>query len=165
MPILILLLTWIHPGTPYNLLNNLLERTQPVTALLSTRRDCHILWCLAQLLILSALFLPHSACRILQELFNILSVMILCPWTFTGGWFTSGHSLNELKLFLGRLWNTEEKSKGILSFFESRLFLDHLGAVTLEGLLAMSTVFLMKPLNSSRGKVCFHQSYATSQEN
>lgn len=61
MLMLILVLTWFHLGIPYNLVNNLLERTQPVTTLLSTQRDWQNLWCLAQLLILSAIFLSHIA--------------------------------------------------------------------------------------------------------
>lgn len=53
---------------------------------------------------------------------------------------------------------------GILWFFERCLFPDHLGAVTLEDLPTMSTGSLMKSLNSSRGWVCFQQSYATLQK-
>lgn len=48
-------LTWFHLGTPYDLVNNIVGSIQPVTAL-STQKDQQNLWCLAQLLTLSAVF-------------------------------------------------------------------------------------------------------------
>jgi len=53
----------------------------------------------------------------------------------------------------------------ILWFSECCLFPDHLGAVTLEDLRTMLTESPVKSLNSSSGRICFQQSYATSQKN
>lgn len=101
---LILVLTWLHLGIPYNLVNNLLGRTQPVTALSSTQRDWQSLCCLAQLLILSAV--SHRAWKILQELIGILSVSTLRSlhiyWRTIYLWT---NSFSELKLLKKHLWN------------------------------------------------------------
>lgn len=163
MLMLIVVLTLFHLRISYNRVNNLLGRIQPVIALFSTQRCWQCLWCLAQLLILSAVFLPQSACKTLQELSNILSVMILRSLHFY--WraiYLWTNSLNEAKLFLRPLWNTVDKSIGILWFFERCLFPDHLGVVAVEDLPTMSVGSTMKSVNSSSERICFQQNYATS---
>lgn len=105
---------------------------------------------------------PHSACKIPQKLFDILSVMILRSLNIYWRSINSGQTaLMSWNYLLRHLWNIRDNSIGILCFLECCLFPDRLGAEILENLPAKSTGSLMKSLNSSRGRVCFQQSHAT----